>query len=308
MTAARNNGRLFKFAQIRWLIYLAIVLAMAGWKFIPRPWHPTITLETEHYQIASTASRDQVEKIGRVVEIQYAAFSNRFNTLPGFQRDHPKLKLLLYKDRDEMRRINPSLGWAEAFYRKPYCRAYYSAGEINPYHWMLHECVHQLNEEVAHLNLVKWLEEGLAEYFSTSRIQQERLAVGRIDPNTYPVWWIDEIATAPELNTNLTNGSWIPLRAIITNHGGPSINTDFNLYYLHWWTLTHFIFENENPDFALRLLAQGGGLVPFEESVGSLESVQPKWHEHVRRIKAALSGNDLKFIKDGILPEATDLP
>ncbi|HEY9510237.1 MAG TPA: hypothetical protein VIV82_10280 [Verrucomicrobiae bacterium] len=101
-------------ANIRWLLYLLILLGIAGWKFLPRPWHPTVILETAHYHIASTATRQQAEEFGNAVEILYQAYSNRFNTLPGFQRTHPKLKLLLYKDRDEMRRINPGLGWAEA--------------------------------------------------------------------------------------------------------------------------------------------------------------------------------------------------
>src|SRR6185369_14856211 len=118
--------------------------------------------------------------------------------LTGFQANHPLLKVKLYQDRAEMRRINPGLGWAEAFYRKPYCRAYYSAEENNPFHWMLHEATHQLNEEVAHLNLAKWLEEGLAEYFSTARIQGGELQLGSADPETYPVWWLDEIATEPD--------------------------------------------------------------------------------------------------------------
>ena len=71
--------------------------------------------------------------------------------MSSWQADHPKLQIKLYKDREEMRRINPGLVWAEAFYREPYCRAYFAADEINPYHWMLHESVHQLNHEVAHV-------------------------------------------------------------------------------------------------------------------------------------------------------------
>lgn len=45
----------------------------------------------------------------------------------------------------------------------------------------------------------------------------------------------------------------IPLRSIITNRGGPSMSSHFNLYYLHWWTLTHFIFES--PQYRERALA-----------------------------------------------------
>ena len=91
------------------------------------------------------------------MELLYNAYSNRLGSLPQFQPAHPKLRVKLFKDRDELRRVNPGLGWAEAFYREPYCLAYFSAHEINPCHWMLHEATHQLNHEVAHLRLEHWL-------------------------------------------------------------------------------------------------------------------------------------------------------
>jgi hypothetical protein len=203
-------------------------------------------------------------------------------SLPNYSTNHPKLQLILYKDRDELRRINPGLGWAEAFYKRPYCRAYFSAEEVNPTHWMLHEAVHQLNEEVAHLNLEKWLEEGSAEYFSTSRIYKDRLLLGSVDINTYPVWWIDEIATEPDLQANVRNGSIIPLREIITNRSGPLMRTHVNLYYLHWWTLTHFVFENPN---AVKLVEAGGSLNGFEKWIGPLDQAQTGWHAHIRKLK-----------------------
>ena len=296
--ARRSNWR-----RVRWVIYFLIVLGVVVWRFAPRPWKPTLTIKTPHYLIASTASRDQTEQVGRVVEMLYSAYSNRFSTLPTFRHEHPKLKLLLYRDRREMRRINPGLGWAEAFYREPYCRAYYSANEVNPYHWMLHEATHQLNHEVAQLHLAKWLEEGLAEYFSTSRIQNGQLITGRIDRNTYPVWWIDEIATGTNLPASLANGSFIPLQVILTGHGGPSLNSEFNRYYLHWWTLTHFLFES--PKYraqALILAQQGGGVEAFEPTIGPVSTIQPEWYRHIRLIKAALNGNIRGFYKTGQLP------
>jgi hypothetical protein len=232
------------------------------------------------------------------MESLYNAYSNRLGKLPQFQSHHPKLRVKLFKDRTELRRVNPGLGWAEAFYREPYCLAYYSANEINPCHWMLHEATHQLNQEVAHVGLEKWLEEGLAEYFSTSRLTPDGLMVGRIDPNTYPVWWMDEIATSPDLAGNLRNGSVIPLRCIITGHGGPGMNSHFNLYYLHWWTLTYFVFESpQHRERALALVQRGGGLDDFEQIVGPVDTVQAEWYAYVRRMKAALAGSDLEFFK-----------
>lgn len=277
------------------LVYLLILSAVAAWRFIPRPWHPSVTLETERHLLYSTATRQQTEETARTLELLYQTYSNRLSTLDTFQSAHPKLRVKLFKDRAEFRRINPNLGWAEAFYREPYCRAYFSAAEINPYHWMLHESVHQLNREVAHLKLEKWLEEGLAEYFSTSRLGSNRLALGQVDPNTYPVWWIDELAIAPDLQDNIRNGSVIPLRAIITNRGGPSLNKQFNLYYLHWWTLTHYVFESPRcREHALELVRRGGDLGAFEQILGPVDQVQVEWHDYVRRLKGTLSRQGLR--------------
>ena len=284
--------------EIRLLLYLLGLLVVLAWKYLPRPWHPAATIETRHHVIYSSASQTQIAETAQKLEVLYLAYSNRFHLLDGFQCEHPKLKVKLFKDRTEMRRINPGLGWAEAFYRKPYCLAYFSAAEINPYHWMLHESVHQLNQEVAHVKLAKWLEEGLAEYFSTSRLGSNSLLLGKIDLNTYPVWWIDELATSPDMSANIKNGSVIPLRSIITNHGGPSMNRQFNLYYLHWWTLTYFIFESpQYRDRAFALLQRGGNLAAFEETLGPVEKLQDEWHSYVRRLKTALSTGDVKFAK-----------
>lgn len=304
MTKDKQPPRRFSPLFWRMLCYLAVLLGIAAWRFLPHPWHPTLKIQTEHYVIESTAARRQVVEVGRALEALYTAYSNRFATLPTFEPTHPRLKVLLYKDRAEMRHVNPGLGWAEAFYRKPYCRAYYSAKEVRPCQWMLHEAVHQLNAEVAHLHPAKWLEEGLAEYFSTSRFKNGKLEVGRIDPSTYPVWWMDEMATGANIEASIQNGSIIPLREVITNHGGPNMSRHFNLYYLHWWTLTHFIFENEKyQSAAIKLVEQGGDLDSFEKLIGPVDEVQPEWYRYVCRIKSALNGRDLEFFKTGVLPQ-----
>lgn len=287
-----------KASEIRWLTYLLILLGVAAWRYLPRPWHPTQILQTAHYQIFSTATPQQTADMARALELLYNAYSNRLGNVSGFHNPPSKLQVKLFKDRAEMRRINPGMGWAEAFYLAPYCRAYYSDAEINPYHWMLHEATHQLNHEVAHLGLAKWLEEGLATYFSTSHMQSDLLAVGRIDLNTYPVWWMDTLATSTNLSANLTNHSVIPLRALITGQGGPDLDQEFNLYYLHWWTLTHFLFESEKyHDRALLLAQRGGDLEAFEQLIGPVDQVQSEWHEYVLHLKAALSGKEREFWK-----------
>lgn len=286
----------------RLLLYLLLLLSLAAWKLTPRYWKPSIVLDTEHYSIQSTATQWQTEEVARAVEILYTVYTERFKALEP-RPHHPKLKMRLYRDREEFQRINPGVGWAEAFYREPYCHAYFPVEEANPCHWMLHEAVHQLNNELLDLRLKKWLSEGVAEYFSVSRIKDGKFHLGTIDKEAYPVWWIDEIAQEQELVKNLENGSVIPLRSIITGWGGPRMRSHVNLYYLHWWTFTHFLFESAaKDDAALALLKTGGNLASVEKHFGSLPDLEHNWHAHVRKIKAAVQGNDLEFHRTGKLP------
>ncbi len=298
----RESVRKGLWSRRRFVAYLLILLGVLAWRFVPRPWKPAVTLETVHYSIASTATREQTEAMAQAVEILHTSYSNRFSALTNFNPRHPKLKLLLYKDRAEMRRVNPGLGWAEAYYQPPFCRAYYSVEESNPHHWMLHEAVHQLNTEVAGIIPAKWLEEGLATYWSTSRMISNRFEPGHLDVDTYPVWWMDDLATSPDLQTNLRNGSVIPLRAIITNHGGPAMRSHVNLYYAHWWTLTRFIFESPHQDRVMALLQSGGDLAAFEKFVGPLASIEAEWHAYVRHLKSVLAGSDREFLRTGKIP------
>jgi hypothetical protein len=76
------------------------------------------------------------------------------------------------------------------------------------------------------------------------------------------------------------------------------MSSQFNLYYLHWWTLTYFVFESpQHRERALALVQRGGGVGAFEQIVGPVEQAQSEWHACVRRLKAALAGSDLEFFR-----------
>jgi len=97
------------------------------------------------------------------------------------------------------------------------------------------------------------------------------------------------------------------LRAIITNRGGPSLNSHFNLYYLHWWTLTHFVFESPRcREHALELVRRGGSLEALEQTLGPVDQVQVEWHNYVRHLKDVLSGQDLQLRKSQRLRQSTN--
>ncbi len=135
--------------EIRLLIYVLVLGGVVAWKVGRKWWIPDMTVSTGHYVIQSTATSEETKKTGQALEFLYAAYSKFLDGLGLSVRPHDRLKVKLFEDRDEFRRVNDIRGWAEAFYREPFCYAYNAAGRTNPYHWMLHEAIHQLNTEVA---------------------------------------------------------------------------------------------------------------------------------------------------------------
>ncbi len=277
-------GRWLTVRQKRLLVLFAILVALAAWAYMPRPWSPGVVLETEHYFIRSSATEEQTREIGQVAEIVYSGYRQLVEDLQRPILSHPKLGMKLFCDRREFRRCNRVYGWAEAFYQPPYCYQYYSADEVHPYHWMMHEATHQLNDTAARLRLPQWLEEGLACYVSTSRIVDSSLRLGEIDANTYPIWWLDSLDLSGDLDANKKRRTIIPLRAILSGQGGPSMNRHFNLYYLHWWSLTHFLMHYEGGRYKpglSRLIAEDGSLPAFEKHIGSIEIIESQWYGYL---------------------------
>ena len=271
----------------RLLVLFSIAAGIFAANYLYRRWTPNMELSTEHYVIYSTATPEHTRKTGDVVEMLYAVYRDTFSDLADSDYAHEKLKLKLFKDRAQFRRCNDGIGWAEAFYRHPYCYAYYPTDEVSPYHWMVHEAVHQLNHEVARFNLAKWAEEGIAEYFSTSEIDAQGLHLGRIDRHTYPIWWLGEMELSGDIRKDIERSKIIPLAAIVSGSGGPDIDEHFNLYYIHWWSLSHFLFHYENGKYRqayLQTIAAGGTVEAFKKHIGPIDRIQEQWYEYLRRL------------------------
>jgi hypothetical protein len=274
------------FAVFGYRIYQ--VLSAPNTKNTNSSWSASITKETEHYKIYSSATPRQTDEIAEVAEIVYAGYKDFIGQLKKEISPHPKLQMKLYKDREEFRRCNRITNWYEAYYSYPYCYQYYSSNEKNPHHWAMHEAAHQLNNEAANLTLPQWLEEGIACYISTSKIADKSLHLGDVDKNTYPVWWFKIIATKGDLQTDKENKSIIPLRAIVSGQDGPDLNTYFNLYYLHWWSLVHFLVnygDGQYRDGLNRLISESGTVSSFESNIGKIETIEEQWYRYVKELK-----------------------
>ena len=149
-------------------------------------------VDTTHYLIQSSATEEQTARVAEAVEALHSAYATFFSDMPSMGPNPAKLQLVLYKDQAEFKAHNRSSPWAEAYYLPPRSHAYYGDGD-NPVHWMTHEVTHQLNRELAHFKLTKWIDEGLADYFGSSWIADGKLTPGSIDPATYPIWWLPRL-------------------------------------------------------------------------------------------------------------------
>ena len=254
-------------------------------------WSPLLTFSSPHYLIYSTATEAETKNAAKFAELLYSSYTGLLNIQAQDNQPPKQLKIKLFGSRQEFRFWSTSpRSWAEGYYHYPYTYQYVSTNEAHPYHWMLHELTHQLNKEVAGLELESWLDEGLATYFSTSKIEQGDLKLGSFNSDTYPVWWLSIIAVSGIKTEDINNASFIPLKIILQNHGGPSLNTYFNLYYLHWWTLVHFLFHGNQGSYrsaALNLLNKGGRISDFETDIGALSTIEEDWYTHIKQMKAA---------------------
>jgi len=268
-----------------------LVLLLAGESWVRR-WTPTQTLSTAHYAIRSSAAPAQTREVGQAVEALHAAYASFFQDFARVHEPHPALPLNLYRDRREYRRCVRFVFWSEAMYRRPNCHAYYAAGTPSGHHWMVHEAVHQLNDQVAGWKLAKWLDEGIALYFSTGRLQDGKLDPSRVDPATYPIWWLDSQALSGDLGRDVRQARVIPLRAVLSGEGGPPLDRYFNLYYIHWWSLVRFLIEYDHGRFRrpfFTLIAEGGTRESFEQNIGPLASIEPLWYRYLQQQVAARS-------------------
>lgn len=263
----------------------------------PAPLPGAIRVATAHYAITSTASAAQTSEVGAAVEALYAAHAKLFPPTASPRTPTARLALTLYADQRQFKANNRSHAWAEAYYLEPVCYAYYAADEANRYHWMLHEATHQLNRQVSGMRNPKWIEEGLATYFGTSRIVGGRLLPGEIDAHTYPVWWLSDSGFSGSLDADVAAGRWIPLRALITGIDAPPIGAHVNRYYVEYWSLTRFLLRGDggrHADAYGRLIAAGGSFADFERLIGPADVIERAWHADLQGQIAALGRDDAR--------------
>jgi hypothetical protein len=239
--------------------------------------------DTPHYRIHSAATGAQTRAVGDAVEALHAAYRDVFGAGPARDR----LELVLYRDRAAFKANNRSTPWAEAYYRAPRAYAYPGDGD-NPYHWMLHEATHQLLRQSSGLRLPAWANEGVASYFGAGTLRGGRLDPATPDDDAYPIWWLADSAPSGDLQRDIARGDIIPLGQLVEGTG-PPIADHVNTYYVHYWSLAHYLLEGDGRRHRaafLEVLRRGGDPASFTRLLGPYETVQQGWYAHLQALAA----------------------
>ena len=245
---------------------------------------PAVRSETRHFAITADGGTVLVTEAGKASEALFRAYGDLFQVPVQSTGRLGRHQIRLYATRDEFKAHSRSRPWAEAYYVDGVSHAYLDPSKPNPYHWLLHEVVHQLNRELTGYAKEQWLNEGLATYLGSSRYADGRLEPGVPDLETYPLWWLKRWELSGDFAADVQAQRVIPLRALITGQGGPPLDATVNAHYLGWWSLTHFLLHHDGGRYAAgyhQLVLHCGSLADFERHIGPIKRIEPEWYAYL---------------------------
>lgn len=247
-----------------------------------------VASQTRHFTVLSTADPELTARAAVAAEELFDAYAAFFGDEPVPAAG--QFKLRIYATRGEFQANNAGLPWAEAYYHRGVSHAYVDGTKPNPFHWLLHETVHQLNRELTGYGREKWINEGVATYFASSRRLDGAVVPGDMDTQAYPLGWLRRWPLSGDWDTDVQAGKIIPLRALITGQGGPPIDATVNAHYLGYWSLSHFLLHHDggrHADAYREMLRSGASLADFERLVGPIEVIEPQWYAYFLEKTAA---------------------
>lgn len=253
------------------------------WPRTPQEALPGYLVHTEHFSILSTAHPDATAQAALALEDLFSAYQQVVGPDARLDQSGP-LRVRLYADRSQFKAHRAKTHWTPGDDHHQVSHGYADTGAVNAHHWLLHEVVHQMNHRLPRAPSARWLNEGLAAYLGSSRSHEHRMRPGEIDTGAYPVWWLGSWQFVGRWEDDEKAERVIPLRALITNQGGPSPDLSFNAYHVGYWSLTHFLLHHEQGKYASsyrQLLLSDGSLEAFERLVGPVDQVQGEWYTHL---------------------------
>ena len=274
----------------RYVLY-AVGVVLLGSAYLWRTWwSPTTRIETTHYRIDATADAAYANEAARIVEAFYSFYA-QLHGIPA--QEHALLPVRLYASRAELHKVNLGLSrWAEGFYRAGVTHQYQETqGYFAPFDSLVHESVHQYHRLVADFTMPQWLDEGLACYMSSISYGDGRFDHGFVQDMAYPVFHIHALHLSGDVLADIKAGHIYPLEKIISDTRHADIDEHFNLYYVHWFSIVHFLMhgaEGQHRQKLLDYIKAGAAVDQFEQVFGPFQEIEAAWYQHLCNIQDAI--------------------
>ena len=278
---------------MQWKLKLALLLIVGSAKaiFAAEQW---LKVKSSNFELFTTAG----ERKGREAILYFEEVRSVFAKLTksGAAPTLP-VRIIAFRSEKEYTpyRINDS---AAAYYLGGQERDYIVMKSIDPelYPVALHEYTHLIVKH-AGLSLPAWLNEGLADVYSTLKPYGKQVMVGEIYPSRYH-----------ELQT----GKWLNIETLIAvDHRSPFYNEKqkAGMFYAESWALTHMLYLSNDyrqkfTQFLSQIKADGPQAAVFQQVYGkSLTQVQADLGLYMRGTRFNAAVADVTVEKSAETPE-----
>ncbi len=270
--------------RLRLLIYLLAFCALPA-PAADRDW---IKVSTPHFELYTNGGEGAAKRTLLYFE-QIRSFF--LEAMKAEEKDAERIRIVGFRNEKEYEPYRPN-EVAAAFYLGGYDHDYIVIGNIGAesQQMAVHEYVHLLVRH-AGLNLPPWMNEGLADLYSTLQPSGNKAKVGALLPSRY---------------LTLKNSKWIPVERLLSvDHDSPEYNAKQHagVFYSESWALVHMLnlspeYRDKYPDFGAAMVQGATGERAIREVYGlSPEGLEKALRSYIAQQSFYEAVFDIKLAK-----------
>ena len=309
-TVSNTNNAPAKLSTAEGLIkYIAPLPAVQNAQRWENPYGQGMIIETAHYRIYTTLLEPLLLK--QIPAFVEAAFQQYQNQLPESVSDGDKFKLYLFKDRAQWEQFSKSFTGSQwpayqkikkgAYYLKDSTVAY-NIGRTRTFSVIGHEGWHQFCNKYFKYRLPSWLDEGIAQLFEQSALENGRFIF-------QPAKNYQRLGA---LKLSMQNKKMIPLRTLISLNPGQVMVNDqsdaaVTAFYGQSYALVRFLREDNYGkrlgNYYQMMLGALNGTWPISETEAKIASdrtipITAQWNSFIaQKLFSIYIGQDIEKIE-----------
>ena len=257
-----------------------------------------ISVTTSHFEMYTTNNQKQAERaLQKFEQVRYFFLRNNRN----HQAATGRVRIVAFSSESEFKpyRMN---GGNFAFYMQSRERDYIVMQDVEPDHLQAaaHEYTHLIIRHIK-LDVPLWLEEGLADLYSSLEPKGQQALVGR---------------PLPQHIYTLRSGAWMDLNTLISvDHDSPFYNLSdkMQIFYAESWVVTHMLalspgYHDRFPDFLASLNGGATTAEAFQKVYGkSVQEISKDAQSYLHRTSVPAAVFDITLQKSDLDPQVAAL-